>query len=835
MPTSHPTWRCCVTPVARIAQGRPKWGREFRTFGFPVEHGQPANGETIEEDTGGWIHFQQAKDYGHLIKPGFSGAPAFAADDNNVLGMIVAVETGDNGRVAYGEPLRRLQMAWPPMARPYKGLAQFDPADADFFFGREDIVRDLLGRLDRDPVTLIVGASGGGKSSLVFGGLLPKLDNGTWKVASFRPGREPLKSLAWAVAKVMTPRADLFGLMDRADEMRRKLDLRPDALLDAARALHAYLPTRLLLVADQFEEFFTLCHDESERANFIKAIAQFSRLQTGAPVRLVGTLRADFLGKVLDIPELGELFDGRYLMMRAMNGDELGRAIKEPARTLGVAFESGVDDLILSAVARDSAALPLMEFALERLWAEQENRWLTRAAYERMRGLEGALARHADEVLDRMTEPQKAAVRRFLCRLVNVARPGEGEDTKRPQSREELWSVAQRLSGKIDIESPQSPTRLVVLYRDEQHREVADIIHEALIRQWPRLSGWLNEERSYLLLVDELQRVRKRWEVGELPERLLRGHDLEDALENAERLLADHPELRSLIEESDEAAQRERARLRADEIWEPLEFQDGQISPHELESLARLAKADDGVRRAFLRRLYEVPDRARRFCRLPRTVVRAAVGLRRNREDLLGDNVRRGLAGGNAPEIIAATLFLLAFAGVDSAESHQALYAAGSRQSSSDELMEAIAARVSAFATHWDGVRAGRALDRVLDAIGQTEEPHPLEAFGQAVQALAPLVDADRAGRALDRVLDAIGKFTKSSRLGALGRAVQALAAHVDADRAGRALDRVLDAIGQTEEPHPLEAFGQAVQALAPLVDADRAGRAFDRVLDAIQ
>ncbi len=423
-----------AAPAARLAQGRPKWGREFRTFGFPVEHGQPANGKTIEEDTGGWIHFQQAKDYGHLIKPGFSGAPAFGADDNSVLGMIVAVEAGDGVRIAYGEPLRRLQMAWPLMARPYKGLARFDPADEDFFFGREEIVRDLLGRLDRDPVTLIVGASGGGKSSLVFGGLLPKLESGTWKVASFRPGGEPLKNLAWAVAEVMTPGGDPIALMDRADDLRRKFDRTPNAFLDAVRALHGNFRTRVLLVADQFEELITLCRDENERASFINTIAQIKQRRTAAPVNFVATLRADFMGEVLRFPALGELFDGCYFMLRAMNGDELGRAIKEPARTLGVQFESGVDDLMLAAVAKDATALPLMEFALERLWAEQENRMLTRGAYGRMGGLEGALARHADDVVDRMSGPEQADVRRLLCRLVNVARPGEGEDTKRPQS-----------------------------------------------------------------------------------------------------------------------------------------------------------------------------------------------------------------------------------------------------------------------------------------------------------------------------------------------------------------------------------------------------------------
>jgi hypothetical protein len=412
--------------VAFLAQGLPKWGREVRAFGFPVEHGQPTKGETLAEDTRGWIHFQQTKDYGHLIKQGFSGAPAFGADDNAVLGMIVAVETGDGSRVAYGEPLRRLQMAWPLMARPYKGLARFDPADADFYFGREDTVKALLGRLERDPVALIVGASGSGKSSLVFGGLLPKLDTGTWQVAAFRPGREPVNNLAWALAELTGPSGDPSGLLEHVDDIRRRLNQSPDALFETARALQSAFRTRLLLVVDQFEELFTLCRDENERVTFVNLIAQASRPQAPALVNVIATLRADFLAEVLRTPALGELFDDHYVMLRAMNGEELGRAIRNPARTLGVEFETGVDDLILAAVAKDAYSLPLMEFALERLWAEQENRRLVRSAYDRMGGLEGALARHADEVVGRMSEPDVVNVRRLLCRLVNAARPGEG-------------------------------------------------------------------------------------------------------------------------------------------------------------------------------------------------------------------------------------------------------------------------------------------------------------------------------------------------------------------------------------------------------------------------
>jgi energy-coupling factor transporter ATP-binding protein EcfA2 len=726
------------------------------------------------------------------------------------------------------------------MARPYKGLARFDPADADFYFGREEILGELSRRIKRDPVTLIVGPSGGGKSSLVFGGLLPKLERGMWRVASFRPGREPVKNLAWAVAEHMASRADPLTLMNRADELRCKLNEEPDSLIDAARAMHGTFNSHLLLVADQFEELFTICSSEAERAAFTRIIAQIDR-QTPRLVSLVGTLRADFMAEVLRIPALGELFDGHYLMLRAMNGDELGRAIREPARTLGVGFENGVDDLILAAVSKDSTALPLMEFALERLWAEQENHRLTRAAYNRMGGLEGALTRHGDEVVDEMSEAEQVAARRLLCRLVAVAQPGDGEDTKRPQSRqelgEELWSVAQRLAGQIGSDSTECAARLIVLYRGEQQREVADLIHEALIRKWPRLRGWLKDERSYLLLVDELVRAKKRWEDGEHPERLLRGPDLEQALENREQLSSDHPELLNLLEKSDERAQEERAIIKADAIWEPLEFQLGEISVRELGELLELAKAGDRVRRAFLRRLCEKQDRAKRFCRLPRLATRAAVGLRRRKEDFVDDIVRYALDIDGSPEIISGILFLLAFSGVDHPSADEALESAGPI---SNELIPAFAAWTSTFAAHWDATRAARALDGVLHAIGladEEEDTAEIEMLGQAARTLACRLDADRAGRLLDSALDAIGQRSGANQVRALGQAANALAWRLDAGRASHALHRVVDAIGQSKDASEINALRQTAQALTrvgELSDANHAALVLHSVLDAI-
>ena len=572
--------------VAHMAAGNPDWGRAFRTFGFPVEHGQPADGETMERDAGGWVHLRQTRDYGHLVKQGFSGAPVFAADDNTVLGMIVAVDTSDGSRIAYGEPLRRLQLAWPQMARPYKGLARFEPADSDFFFGRESVTRRCLARIENKPLTLLVGPSGGGKSSLVFGGIVPRLDE-RWGLIRFRPGNEPITNLAWSASELLMQPGNRSELMNCAGELTDRLLKDPAALFKAARALGAGASgKRVLVIADQFEELFTLCKDEDQKRAIYAIVAAIGEQRAPAPVTLVATLRADFFGDVLSSP-LSQVFKNCDVPLWAMTAVELGRAIRLPAEHFGVHFDDDVYNDLFAAVAKDAAALPLMEFALEQLWAEQQDRYLTSAAYRGIGGLEGALTRYADSIIDAMDETDRTSARRLLCRLVNVARPGEGEDTKRPQSHEELgelWPMAQRLAGQSEGQPDDRPARLVVLYRDEQGHEVADLVHEALIRHWQRLRDWLTkEERSFRLLVDELQRARRRWERECLDERLLRGRDLTEALAQRERLAAEHPELRALIDASEEHELEVDATRRADAIWEPLEFLDGELTGPELD------------------------------------------------------------------------------------------------------------------------------------------------------------------------------------------------------------------------------------------------------------
>ena len=826
--------------MARLGEVWRNGGQSVRCFGFPARSGlagEIADAVTIAEDATGWLHLRQAPGSGPAIAEGYSGTPIFDAATGLVIGMISAFEAGDDprqGRLAYGLASGQLQLAWPALARPYKGLARFERSDAMYFFGRERVMEELRRRVGREHLVMILGPSGGGKSSLVHGGLLPLLDERPpetlWRIASMRPGIDPLANLAGAVVRALGDDSEAGRMMEMAEALVRRLE-RGDGVRMLARLVemvrykappNAACPVRLLLVVDAFEELFSLCADGKAREAFIGLIGAIGRQRGEGVVAMIGTMRADYTGELLHDANLSAALDGHYLMLRAMKGAELGRAIRLPAQRLGVRFEAGVDDDLLVAVARDPAALPLMEFVLERLWADQQDRVLTRAAYDRMGGLGGALALHADEILSAMDEGEQALARRLLCRLVNVAPSGRGEDGKRPQSRgelgEELWQVARRLAGE-GIETG-SPARLLILSHDDWGCEQCEIVHEALLRFWPRLRGWLDQERSFLRQLAEWQHMAQRWDEEELSERLLRGRDLAAAMAQIDRIEQELPQLLRFVRESEQAAQAEQARRQTDVIWECLAFAGGEVTLEEWEALDRLQASSPMVRRLFLRRLFEVPERARRFCRVPGPVVRAAVGFSQPDADDLAALITTALGPASPAPIIAA-----------------ALHAAAAIEYPAPELdaenmgewvdPAALAAWCRAMAARLAPARAAGLLRTILARLAQHNRADAgdlcLAAIGLTMW--LPALEAEPLLRSALAIITArpIGEaVSPSPLLLGLSHLARALAMRIDPPSAGALFARLLGMIETARGREVLESLLLVTQALAELLPQDQ-------------
>jgi WD40 repeat protein len=400
---------------------------------------------------------------------------------------------------------------------PYPGLAYFGPEDAPRFFGREQAISALVASVAKRSFTALVGASGSGKSSVVLAGLAPKLiAQGGWRSTYFRIGTEPDKNPFAALARALEPLTGERGLSDKLEEVQKlsqKLAAGSISLTNTIGQCRAANPgKRVLLIADQFEEVFTLVSDEALRNRFIDTlIAAFPDPKAKPPdVCLVLTLRADFYNMALRHRPLTDRLQDHVENLGPMTRDELRDAIEKPGGVVNVGFEPGLVDTILDDVERRPGSLPLLQFALREMWGRFNTPLLTRADYDAIGGVEGALAKRAHAIFEDATKNETDATsvalfRRLFTRLVTL---GEGaEDTRRIVERDELgpeaWALAQKLAGEDN--------RLVVTAATTPGQETVEVAHEALIRNWPALVDWVNRDRAFISWRNQLRQRLDDW------------------------------------------------------------------------------------------------------------------------------------------------------------------------------------------------------------------------------------------------------------------------------------------------------------------------------------
>ncbi|MEG4234259.1 CHAT domain-containing protein, partial [Microcoleus sp. Pol11C3] len=427
---------------------------------------------------------------------GCSQMMSFREQDTPVLKKKPLITSGINNT------LIPLEEVIPP--NPYQGLSAFGEEDADFFFGQEKFVSNLVEVTQKQPLVAVVGPSGSGKSSVVYAGLIPQLrKEGNWLIESFRPGKEPFVQLAFALVRHLEPEAgetqQLRSAVGLAGDMRNgRITLQQVV----SRILERNPGKQLLLVADQFEELYTLCLVKEEQERFADALLTAIEQEN---IRLVFTLRADFYGCVLSYRPLRDaLQEYTPQLLSSMKREELQQAIELPAHKLEVQLEAQLTQRILDDVGSEPGNLPLLEFALTRLWEKQQNRELTHQAYEEIGGVKKAIANHAEQIYQQLNETEKKQAQRIFVQLV---RPGEGtEDTRRVASRAEVgednWNLVSYLAGY--------PARLVVTGRQETEDKV-EVVHEALIREWGTLREWMNANRLFRTWQERLKVALREW------------------------------------------------------------------------------------------------------------------------------------------------------------------------------------------------------------------------------------------------------------------------------------------------------------------------------------
>jgi len=430
----------------------------------------------------------------------------------------------------------------PDDACPYLGLDAFHEADAELFFGRGRVVLTLIERLHERRLLTIVGPSGSGKSSLIRAGLIPALRAGTSFGAEY-----------WHILPPMLPGSNPL------DAFEQVFHTLPGAASNA---------TPLLLVIDQFEEAFTLCTDNGQRAAFLDHIVGLVT-DPAVPHRVALTMRSDFEPFVTRNEALWPLFEAGKVTLPPLSASELREAIERPAERVGLKFEAGVVERLLQDILGEPAGLPLLQFTLLKLWDQRERNRVTLAAYERVGGGRRALARSADTLYARLIPQEQITAKRILLRMV---RPAAGlEVTSNRVRRADLDRGGEDPGRVARVLDKLVAARLVRLTLGEAAGDTqVEVAHEALVRNWPTLVEWLEVGRLNLRQRQRLTAAAEQWQLLErAPTELLRGELLTVAqsYDDLSDLEADFVQASRDTEEAErerEAAERKREREAAE-------------------------------------------------------------------------------------------------------------------------------------------------------------------------------------------------------------------------------------------------------------------------------
>ncbi|MCA9941818.1 MAG: hypothetical protein KC418_24435, partial [Anaerolineales bacterium] len=456
---------------------------------------------------------------------------------------------------------------------PFKGLQYFDVADAHLFWGRETLTASLVAHLRGHRFLAVVGASGSGKSSVVRAGVISALlgksahiDEGLlppgsvdWPIYIIMPGEHPLQELAISLTRDIESVTATTTLMEDLARDPRALDIFVSKRL-AQEDCHS---KGLLLVVDQFEEMFTACKDKTEQRAFVDNLLTAVDPDRTGPTRVIMTLRADFYSHCAQFANLRQALSTHQVYIGPMNGEELRRAIEQPAALYGMKLEPELLETLLrdcginpANEGTEEGVLPLLSHALLETWGRCRGDTLTHEDYRETGGVREAIAQTAESTYRDLTPAQQEIARNIFVRLTAL---GEGTpDTRRRASLSELALGTEQQAVIEAVIKILTDARLLITDRD-----TIVVIHEALIREWPTMRAWLEDNRERIRLYEHLRDAAKEW--GNLerdPDALYRGMRLEQAVE---AFAGDRYPLSEMERAFLEASREEEARRRAQE------------------------------------------------------------------------------------------------------------------------------------------------------------------------------------------------------------------------------------------------------------------------------
>lgn len=424
-----------------------------------------------------------------------------------------------------------------PGNSPYKGLQAYSKHDADLFFGREKLIVELVSRLQQTNLLTVVGASGSGKSSVVQAGVVPFIEqsislgglkeySGLWEAIVITPTDKPLDNFA----------SNVFSAQPDTQQLRLQFETREDLLAKALVSYAGQHSKNILFVVDQFEELFTQCQDEAQRRAFIQNIVAAAQMQS-QPFKIILTLRSDFYTESIQYGELAPLLETHQVIVGTMKPSEMAEAILQPAALGRWKVLDGLVEEMIEDVANEPGSLPLLSHALFETWRRRRGPLMTLTGYREAGGVRGAIAQTAENTYQELSSDLQTRTRQIFKRLTGTVE--ETQDTRRRIFKKELY-LDQKTTVVID---QLSRARLVTV--DQESVEVA---HEAVIREWPRLQSWLDEDREGLIIHRRLTLAALGWDEKSKDKSILfRGSRLQETMKWAANHPTDLNELENLF------------------------------------------------------------------------------------------------------------------------------------------------------------------------------------------------------------------------------------------------------------------------------------------------
>jgi WD40 repeat protein len=417
---------------------------------------------------------------------------------------------------------------------PYQGLDAFTDKQKEFFFGRKQVIEEIQQKLHTYGFVPVIGTSGIGKSSVIRAGLIPQLkeesksESQQWHILEIKPGAKPLAQLQIVLEPFLRGRdkKNLERIIEGTNTDQHEFVSICNRLSGSER---------YLLVVDQFEEIFVICDNAERRNRFIHLITQITVLNSRLAV--VVAIRSDFFDSCLEYPSLMQLIKTQPVYMSPLSMQELEEVIAEPAKRQNYSLQPGLLGLIFEDIGQEKNCLPLLQFALTKLWEKRDitQRQLSVSQYINLGRLTGSLDLHADRIYrycdyqqDCPTEHRSAQEQKWIKTVfLRLVREEAGKYTRQRQNKTDLLDISKdNLDAKeliIELIEELISGRLLVAQQDGQESSCIDLAHEALIDGWKKFVKWRSQERDLQRLRNRIRYAFEAWQEHPMSDHLMMG------------------------------------------------------------------------------------------------------------------------------------------------------------------------------------------------------------------------------------------------------------------------------------------------------------------------